>query len=547
MTQQLIESPHTEQMVYEAKKPKLIIRMGASLMRTMRREETYIVLGASVVSIVAFLFFYGQGTTLGYKDMYSHLEIGRRVVVGQSTGFGQLGGIWLPLQHILMIPLVWNNFLYLTGLAGSLLSMAAYVTSVVAVFKIVRLLTDSRLGGYTAALVFGLNPGVLYLQSTALTELLMYAALLLAVLGVLKWLKTDNYNFLMLAAFSTFALTLTRYEGWVMAIVLVAVVVYSCIRRGFPFAKGDQKGQGLTLTFMSFALLGIVAWMVWNGLIFGDPMNWVKGEYSSSEQVSTQQLTQVGDLQASVMTYYYGMLGNMPVVLMIAALAGLVVLFIREKFSPESVLVMSTIVIIPFFMYGLFTGQQPMRVAQIDGDLYNLRFGVFAVIPASIMIGYLVGQATFKLVRPVLAISAAVLVGAFFVVSFADNGEQIITQQEARSSINGMSEQAEVGDFLADKTRGRILMESFNNERALFEVQPRVVYEGAKFWDSALIDPTGARNAIDVIVMRTEPGNTDKVYDDLYEAPVMYEYSQVLETDHYRVYEKKGQLFSDEG
>jgi hypothetical protein len=547
MTQQLIESPHSEQMVYEAKKPKLIIRMGASLMRTMRREETYIVLGASVVSIVAFLFFYGQGTTLGYKDMYSHLEIGRRVVVGQSTGFGQLGGIWLPLQHILMIPLVWNNFLYLTGLAGSLLSMAAYVTSVVAVFKIVRLLTDSRLGGYTAALVFGLNPGVLYLQSTALTELLMYAALLLAVLGVLKWLKTDNYNFLMLAAFSTFALTLTRYEGWVMAIVLVAVVVYSCIRRGFPFAKGDQKGQGLTLTFMSFALLGIVAWMVWNGLIFGDPMNWVKGEYSSSEQVSTQQLTQVGDLQASVMTYYYGMLGNMPVVLMIAALAGLVVLFIREKFSPESVLVMSTIVIIPFFMYGLFTGQQPMRVAQIDGDLYNLRFGVFAVIPASIMIGYLVGQATFKLVRPVLAISAAVLVGAFFVVSFADNGEQIITQQEARSSINGMSEQAEVGDFLADKTRGRILMESFNNERALFEVQPRVVYEGAKFWDSALIDPTGARNAIDVIVMRTEPGNTDKVYDDLYEAPVMYEYSQVLETDHYRVYEKKGQLFSDEG
>jgi hypothetical protein len=434
MTQQLIESPHTEQMVYEAKKPKLIIRMGASLMRTMRREETYIVLGASVVSIVAFLFFYGQGTTLGYKDMYSHLEIGRRVVVGQSTGFGQLGGIWLPLQHILMIPLVWNNFLYLTGLAGSLLSMAAYVTSVVAVFKIVRLLTDSRLGGYTAALVFGLNPGVLYLQSTALTELLMYAALLLAVLGVLKWLKTDNYNFLMLAAFSTFALTLTRYEGWVMAIVLVAVVVYSCIRRGFPFAKGDQKGQGLTLTFMSFALLGIVAWMVWNGLIFGDPMNWVKGEYSSSEQVSTQQLTQVGDLQASVMTYYYGMLGNMPVVLMIAALAGLVVLFIREKFSPESVLVMSTIVIIPFFMYGLFTGQQPMRVAQIDGDLYNLRFGVFAVIPASIMIGYLVGQATFKLVRPVLAISAAVLVGAFFVVSFADNGEQISRKRAVPST-----------------------------------------------------------------------------------------------------------------
>lgn len=89
-------------------------------------------------------------------------------------------------------------------------------------------------------------------------------------------------------------------------------------------------------------------------------------------------------------------------------------------------------------------------------------------------------------------------------------------------------------------------MESFNNERALFDVQSRVIYEGAEFlWDSSLIDPTGERNKIDVIVMRTMPGNTDKVYDSMHDAPVLYEYQQVFASDNYLVYEKKGELFSE--
>jgi len=522
------------------------------LTRLFKRDETYLVLAASVVSILSFLYFYLQGTTLGYKDMYSHLEIGRRIIVGESTGFGQLGGIWLPLQHILMIPLVWNDFLYLTGLAGSLLSMGAFVTSIVALYKIINHLTGSRVGGYVAAAIFGLNPNVLYLQSTAMTELIMYATTLLAMWGILLWLKTDQYNYLLLAAFATFALSLTRYEGWVLAVVFVAVVLYGCIRKRYALFSGDQKGQGLVLAFAFFALLGILGWMGWNWLIFNDPLNWMKGEYSSSEQVSTQVLSQVGDLGASIMTYYYAMIENIPLALLLLAAAGLVVILVREKLSAESAVVLSVLVIIPFFMYGLFSGQQPMHVEQIDGDLYNLRFGVFAVLPVSLLIGYVVAQAPKpEAMRSLFVVSGGAIVATFSVamlaLSLVGNGDGIITQREARSSIAGMQEQKDVADFLSSETQGRILMESFNNERALFDVQSRVIYEGAEFlWSSSLVDPTGSQNRIDVIVMRTMSGNTDKVFEALHEVPVMFEYEEILRTDHYLVYEKKGQLFSDE-
>jgi hypothetical protein len=425
--------------------------------------------------------------------------------------------------------------------------MPAYVASVVLSYKIVHDLTGSRLGGYAAAAIFGLNPNILYLQSTPMTEPLMYVTALLSVWGIMRWLKSDRYTYLLMASFATFSLTLTRYEGWVLAVVFVIVVAYGCIRKRYPLFTGNQKGQGLVLAFLFFAMLGIVGWMGWNQLIFDDWLNWMQGEYSSSDQVSTQVLTQVDDLGASVMTYVYGMMENIPVILLVLAVVGLVVLLIREKLSPESIAVISLLSVMAFLVYGLYKGQQPMRVEQIDGDLYNLRFGTFAVLPVSLLIGYLVAQIPRKwALRPITSVAAATGATVVLGLSLVGNGAGIVTNREAWSAIAGMEEQKEVAQFLSSETQGRILMESFNNERALFDVQTRVVYEGAEFlWDSALIDPTGQQNKIDVIVMRTMAGNTDKVYEMLNAAPVLYEYQEILRTDNYLVYEKKGELFSE--
>ena len=65
-----------------------------------------------VVSCVSFYVFYKDGLGLAYNDARSHLDIGRRVVEGLKPGMAQLGSVWLPLPHILMIPTIWNNFIH---------------------------------------------------------------------------------------------------------------------------------------------------------------------------------------------------------------------------------------------------------------------------------------------------------------------------------------------------------------------------------------------------------------------------------------------------
>src|SRR3990172_202649 len=83
----------------------------------------------SAISVIAFVYFYQNGLSLAYNDARSHLDIGRRVVEGLKTGLAQLGSVWLPLPHLLMVPTVWNDFMWHSGLAGALQSMVAFIAT----------------------------------------------------------------------------------------------------------------------------------------------------------------------------------------------------------------------------------------------------------------------------------------------------------------------------------------------------------------------------------------------------------------------------------
>src|SRR5260370_16158690 len=91
---------------------------------------------ACLVSVVAYLHFYPGGETVAYGDAKSHLLIARRVVFADTPGAGQLGGVWLPLPHILMLPLIWDNWAYYSGFAGSGVMVVAYLACAVRLYKV---------------------------------------------------------------------------------------------------------------------------------------------------------------------------------------------------------------------------------------------------------------------------------------------------------------------------------------------------------------------------------------------------------------------------
>src|SRR5258706_12427961 len=69
-----------------------------------------------VFSALAIEYFYLLGQLSIYADSMSSLYIARKVIDNITPGLAQLGNVWLPLPQLLMLPLIWNIFLWLSGL-----------------------------------------------------------------------------------------------------------------------------------------------------------------------------------------------------------------------------------------------------------------------------------------------------------------------------------------------------------------------------------------------------------------------------------------------
>src|SRR3972149_11877050 len=99
-----------------------------------------VILVLSIISILTFIWFYNNNLGLAYNDARSHLDIGRRVVEGLNPGLAQIGSVWLPLPHLLMVPTIWNDFMWHSGLAGALQSMISFVATSLIIFLFLRAL-----------------------------------------------------------------------------------------------------------------------------------------------------------------------------------------------------------------------------------------------------------------------------------------------------------------------------------------------------------------------------------------------------------------------
>src|ERR1051325_2542900 len=147
---------------------------------------------SAVISIGALIFYYHQGAILLYGDSVAHINIARRVFDSQSPSLLQLGTVWLPLPHLLDIPFIVNDRLWQTGLGASIPSMLAYIVGALGIFRLVRGLASTvparanaaRSGkpgsgglftAWIATLIYALNPNLIYMQATAMTETLYLA------------------------------------------------------------------------------------------------------------------------------------------------------------------------------------------------------------------------------------------------------------------------------------------------------------------------------------------------------------------------------------
>src|SRR5690348_10064121 len=131
------------------------------------REHTRVVwFLATLTSFLAAIYYFRSGQVLLYGDAVAHINIARRAVDNIQPGPFQLGTVWLPLPHVLRLPFVWSDKLWITGLAGTIPSMFAFILAAVGIFRLIALLS-ARTGAWIGTLFFLFNPNLLYMQTTA--------------------------------------------------------------------------------------------------------------------------------------------------------------------------------------------------------------------------------------------------------------------------------------------------------------------------------------------------------------------------------------------
>jgi hypothetical protein len=500
------------------------------------RTAWWIALFAAIMSACTYAYFLSKGIALGYADSISHLQIAARTLDSPTAGFAQLGGVWLPVPHLLMLPFVWVDSLYYSGFAGSVVSMASYVISCVYIYKTVRDLTKARIPAIAGTLVFALNPNVLYMQSTPMTELLFFATVAAATYYTQKWIQTPDhakgYPSLFAAAFALFLGCLTRYEAWVVTFVLGAVLLFAAWRR-----FGRAAAEGVLLTYLFFAGAAIALWIGWNTLIFGNPLNFQNGEYAKPSLWVSEGEKAVGNPIVAIQTYWYAMVNNLGLILVLIMLAGAIVLVVKHR-KLDALPTLGLLMMAPFFVVALTVGQRPLHVAEITGDIYNVRFGLLMAIPAAIIAGYLA-----SLIPSRASIYGLIVTCVVTLVPLIPGGPtDAVTAREGSLFIGLEGNVKETSEFLATHYREGevILIESFGNESILFNARVPLtnnVYEGSyQKWDPALSDPPGQQ--IKWIVMRAGKAH-DKTYGELYSSDKIAAYTEVFSNDLYFIYERK--------
>ena len=265
-----------------------------------RNRETLLVTQlASAISILTFMIYLRHGNLLLYGDAVAHINIARRVFDSKTPGLLQLGTVWLPLPHLLMVPFLISNVFWQTGIGGSIPSMVAYVLGVSGIFRLVRgslvfhTRSDSagRTAAWLAAGIYGANPNLLYLQSTAMTESLYLALFIWAVVYFAEFVyaeargdgrkdangANDASSALIKSGLCLIGACLTRYDGWFLAVVMCAVA-FLALRR-----HPDQRKQ-LHATLRNFILLAAAApilWLAYNAIVYRNPLEFANGPYSA--------------------------------------------------------------------------------------------------------------------------------------------------------------------------------------------------------------------------------------------------------------------------
>jgi len=417
----------------------------------------WLAVAVAAIGIGAAVHHHQLGLTLAHYDARAHLVVSRRIFDSLIPGWQQVGGVWLPLPHLLNALPVQIDWLYRTGYSAVAISIASIAVAAWAIASSIHRTTGSAIGGAVASALLVLNPNVLYLQSTPMTEPLLFGMTFLAVALVGRWASevtagysppspratapghggtTTHLTSSVAAGWALVAATLTRFEAWPIVAALIVLAWVVLVRSGLRTLDASRRVGGLALwpmwTLLAFLInskITVGSWFVSSGFFIPD--NPARGH-------AWLAWTEVWDGLARM---------SGPLVPWLACGAAVVIVMTALRRRDSSLLVVSlaAAALLPW-------------VAYLQGHPFRIRYDVPLVAAAAALIGTAVAQ----LPRRVSAVAgiAIIALAVWQAPPFDRNAPVIVEAQRVSAEDAGRTV---VTTYLHDHWDGQPIMMSMGS------------------------------------------------------------------------------------
>ena len=304
-----------------------------------------------------------------------------------------------------MLPFIMNMKMWQTGLAAAPMSMLSFAASVAGIWRLSRRMMRLR-WALVATTFYALNPNLLFLATTAMTEAIFLALFVWSVVATMEGIAALRANNaaaakarMMLAGLLILGQVFTRYDGWIVSAIIWACFVWTIWKSDVAL---QRRIRPWFIVFTVMCVAGPLLWFWYNHHFEGDWLDFMRGPYSAAQierrtappgqhyrgwhNLGWSALFYARTAQIDAAAWETGF------ALMLAALYGLWLTWkrrataaVRERAESFALLLW---IPLPFYIYSVSYGSVPIFIPQLwPHAYYNARYGmemlpVLAIYPA---------------------------------------------------------------------------------------------------------------------------------------------------------------------
>ncbi len=170
---------------------------------------------------------------------------------------------------MLCLPFVRNDWLWSTGLAGTIPVALCFVVAGTFFYLAGREAFGSRAAAGASLACFALNPNVLYLSAIPMTETLFLAGLAMLLFAGCRFAASRDTKWFILAVAACWLTCLNRYDGWFLIPFAAAWIAYF-----------SEKRVAYFLLFCCLASAVPLYWLAHNWWETANAFDFYNGPYS---------------------------------------------------------------------------------------------------------------------------------------------------------------------------------------------------------------------------------------------------------------------------